>query len=166
MHMDFIEYINAWTKSEVLQGRLMIGIGVMLVLAFIGIIKSENDLLRGSLIPLGLLIFILIGYGSFILYSRPAHAKDSIELYEKSKTDAISQEVTKHLNDNKAGNMLLRIYPILMLISIATLFFVSTAYYKGMSIGFALLFISFFIIDSGFVSRSDSFLAFLKTISF
>jgi len=164
--MNFIEYMNTWVKSEVLQGKLMIGIGVILVVVFIGIIKSQNELLKGLLIPFGLLLVILIGYGSYILYSRPAHAKESITLYEKSKADAVAQEETKHINDNKAGKRLLRIYPILMLVSIATLLFGFTPYYKGMAIGFAILFISIFIIDSGFVSRSDSFLSFLKTLSY
>lgn len=162
--MDFIEYINTWVKSEVLQGRIMLGIGIMLLFGFVAILRSENALMRGSLIPLGLLLIVLIGYGSYILYSRPAHVKESISLYERSAKEAITQETAKHINDNKAGKTLLRIYPILMLVSVIVLFFVSAPYYKGMALGFALLFISIFIIDSGFVSRSDSFLTFLKTL--
>ena len=162
--MDFIEYINTWAKNEVLQGRIMISIGMILLVAFISITRNENELMKGSLIPLGLLLVILLGYGSFILYSRPTHAKESIALYKESKEEAITQEKTKHINDNKAGKILLRVYPILMLVSIIALFFVSTPYYKGMAVGFAILFISIFIIDSGFVSRSNSFLEFLERI--
>lgn len=162
--MDFIEYTNTWAKSEVFQGRIMMGIGLLLILALIGILKNENELLRGSLIPLGLLLIVLVGYGGYILYSRPAHAKSSIELYEESKAEAISAEAAKHINDNKAGKTLLRIYPLLMLISIATLFFGFPAYYKGMALGFAVLFIAIFIIDNSFVTRSDSFLGFLESL--
>lgn len=61
--MDFIEYINTWVKSEVLQGKIMIGFGVLFLIVFISIIKSQNEFLRGALIPLGLLVFVLIGYG-------------------------------------------------------------------------------------------------------
>ncbi|TBN05497.1 hypothetical protein EYD45_04255 [Hyunsoonleella flava] len=164
--MDFIEYINTWVKSELIQGKIMIAFGVLILVVFISIIKSQNEFLRGALIPLGLLIFILIGYGSYILYSRSAHAKESIALFQESKTDGIVKEETKHINDNKAGKLLMRIYPILAIVAIATLFFRFSAYYRGMAIGFALLFLSFYVIDNGFVSRSDAFLDFLKTYSY
>lgn len=162
--MDFIEYANSWFKSELTQAKIMIAIGVLLVVAFIGIIRSNNEFLRGSLTPIGLLLVILLGYGSYILYSRPAHAKESIALYQQSEKEAIEKEIEKHINDNKAGDTLLKIYPILMLISIVLLFFVSSPYYKGMSIGFAVLFIATFIIDYGFVSRSNAFLSFLSEL--
>lgn len=160
--MDFIEYANNWAKSEVTQAKIMIGIGILLLVAFIAIIKSENELLRGMLIPMSLLLIILIGYGGYILYSRPAHINESIALYQQSEKEAITKEQTKHINDNKAGKTLLKVYPILMLISVIALFFVSSPYYKGMAVGFAILFIATFIIDSGFVSRSDAFLSFLS----
>ncbi|MBL6730739.1 MAG: hypothetical protein ISP74_07495 [Bacteroidia bacterium] len=162
--MDFIEYTNTWVKNEVTQGRIMIGIGVLLLIAFIGIIKSQNELLRGTLIPMSLLLVILLGYGGYILCSRPAHARDSIALYQQSDKEATAKEQTKHVNDNKAGKTLLKIYPVLMLVSIVLLLFVSAPYFKGMAIGFALLFIATFLIDSGFVSRSDAFLSFLSKL--
>ncbi len=79
--MDFIEYTNMWVQREVTQGKIMIGIGIFLLFVFFSILRSQNELLRGSLIPIVLLLVILIGYGSYILYSRPAHAKESIALY-------------------------------------------------------------------------------------
>jgi len=165
LNMDFIEYANNWAKSEVAQGRIMIGIGIILLLVFYSIFRSQNELLRGALIPLGLLLLVLIGYGSFILYSRPAHAKASIILYEKSKAEAIEKEKAKHINDNKAGKTLLKyVYPILMIISVIALFLVPSQYYKGMALGFVLLFLSIYIIDNGFVSRSDAFLSFLNQL--
>jgi hypothetical protein len=107
---------------------------------------------------------MLLGYGSYMLYSRPAHAKEIIRLYQKSPDDAIKQEKAKHINDNKAGKVLIRVYPLLMLFSIGALIFVSTPHYKGMAAGFALLFIAMFLTDIGFVSRSDAFLSFLTAL--
>jgi hypothetical protein len=161
--MNFIEYTNAWMKSEVTQGRIMIGAGILLLFICYSIFRSQNELLKGALIPLALLLVVLIGYGSYILYSRPAHAKESIELYKKSKNEAIEKEKVKHINDNKAGKTLIRyVYPTLMLLSALSLLFLSSPYYKGMAIGFVVLFVATYVIDSGFVSRSDAFLEFLK----
>ncbi|MCZ4223333.1 hypothetical protein [Pedobacter rhodius] len=160
--MEFAAYTNAWAKSEVLQGKMMITAGIFLALIFTGIYRSENVFLKGSLVPLGLMLAILLGYGSFILYSRPAHAKEIIGLYQKSPDEAIKKEITKHLNDNKAGKLLMRIYPFLMILSVIALPLASTHYHKGMALGFTLLFISTFVIDNGFVTRSDAFLSFLQ----
>ncbi len=163
--MGFIEYTNTWAKNEVTQGRIMIGIGVLLLFVFYSIFGSQNELLKGAMFPLGLLLVILIGYGSYILYSRPTHAKESIALYQKSKTEAIEKEKVKHISDNKTGKTLLKyVYPILILLSAVALFLVSSQYYKGMTLGFVLLFVSTYIMDNGFVSRSDAFLNFLNNL--
>lgn len=163
MDLDFIEYINNWVKSEVIQGRIMIGIGILLLFAFFGILQSQNELLKGTLIPLGLLILLLIGYGSYILHSRPNHAEQSILLYQKQKTEAIEKEKIKHINDNKAGKFLMKfVYPVFMILFAILLVFIDNRYYQGMSLGFILLFLSTYIADYGFVSRSDEFLTFLN----
>ena len=163
--MDFIEYTNTWAKNEVAQGRIMIGIGLLLLFVVYSIFRSQNELLKGALIPLGLLLVVLIGYGIYILYSRPTHAKESIALYQKSETEAIEKEKTKHINDNKAGKTLLKyVYPSILLLSAISLLLVQSPYYKGMALGFALLAIATFIMDYGFVSRSDAFLSFLKNL--
>ena len=163
--MNFIEYINTWVQREVTQGKIMIGVGILLLFVFYFIFRSQNELLKGSLIPLGLLLLVLIGYGGYILFSRPAHAKESIALFEKSKMEAIEKEKVKHINDNKAGKNLMKyVYPTLIILSALSLLFISSPYYKGMAIGFVLLFVSTYIIDNGFVSRSDAFLVFLNNI--
>jgi len=163
--MNFVAYANAWSKSEVTQGRMMIGIGVVLLVVLYNIIRSQNDLLKGMLIPLGLMVIVLIGYGSYIIYSRPAHVKASIILFEKSESEAIEKEKLKHINDNKAGKSLMKfVYPTLMILSTILLLIFSNPYYKGMALGFVLLFISTFIIDYGFVSRSDAFISFLNNL--
>ncbi len=164
--MEFIEYTNTWVKSEALQGKIMIAVGIIVLLACIAIIRSENELLRGSLISIGLLVVFLIGYGSFILYSRPAHARESIAAYQQSAPEAIELETAKHINDNKAGKTLMRyVYPILIVISALSLLLISSAYYQGMAIGFVFLFAATFIVDYGFVSRSDAFIEFMKSLS-
>ena len=99
--MEFTEYTNDWAKSEVLQGKIMISIGIFLSIVFVAILRSDNALLKGSIIPLSLLLALLLGYGSYMLYNRPAHAKEIISLHQKSPHEAIKQAKAKHINDNK-----------------------------------------------------------------
>lgn len=150
------QIVQNWLKAELLQGKIMIGFGVLVLVAFIGIFRSQNELLRGMLIPFSLLILVLIGYGGYILQSRPVHLKQSTELFEHAKEEAITQEIAKHTNDNKAGKTLIKyVYPSLIIVSAIALFLLSSLYYKGMAIGFILLFASTLVIDNGFVTRSD-----------
>lgn len=164
--MNFIEYTNAWAKSEVVQGRIMIATGIIFLFVLYSIFRGQNELLKGALIPLSLFILVMIGYGSFILYSRPAHAKESIQRYQTSEAEALETEKEKHINDNKAGKTLMRfVYPALILLSAASLFFVADPYYRGMALGFIVLCASIYIMDYGFVSRSDAFLDFLDSLN-
>jgi len=163
--MDFIEQLQIWEKGELIQGKVMIGIGIAFLLVCFIIFRSQNELLKGTLIPMGLLVLILVGYGGYILYSRPAHVKQSITLYEKSKQQAFNKEFEKHTNDNKAGKSLMQfVYPSLILLAALVLLLVSSSYYRGMALGFALLFIATYIIDNGFVTRSDTVIKWLESI--
>jgi hypothetical protein len=162
--MNFTEYLNEWVQAEVLQGKIMVGVGLILIPVLWAILKGEHQLLKGALIPLALLLVVLIGYGGYILYSRPAHGAQSTQQFELDREQALKLEKAKHINDNKAGNTLLKIYPILMLISILPLLFAVPVYYKGMGLGFTFLFMAIFIIDYGFVSRSNAFMAYIDTL--
>ena len=163
--MNFIEFSNAWAKSEVVQGRIMIGIGILFLIVAYSIFRGQNELLRGALIPLSLFVLVMIGYGSFILYSRPAHSKGCIELYQADQAEALVKEREKHINDNKAGKNLMRYaYPALILLSGVSLFLVSSPYYRGMALGFIVLFVSVYVMDYGFVSRSDAFIEFIDKL--
>ena len=50
------------------------------------------------------------------------------------------------------------VFPVLLL------FFMQSPYYKGMALGFIVLAVSTYIIDTGFVTRSEAFIAFLENL--
>lgn len=164
--MDFIEQLNGWNKGEIVQARTMMAIGALFVIAFLGILKSEVPFMKGALMPVGLIVLLLIGYGGYILYSRPLHAKESIELYQKSQEEAVAKELLKHTKDNRAGKTLIKIYPVLAIISLLILMLISNQYFKGMAMGFTFLFLITHIMDHGFIRRSDTVIEFLSKLSF
>lgn len=121
--------------------------------------------MKGTLIPIGLLLLVLIGYGGYILYSRPTHAKKAIENYIQASKVAIEAEKAKHVKDNQAGESLMKfVYPTLMLIAALALFFISSPYDQGVALGCILLAVATYIIDYGFVFCSNAFLAFLDNL--
>ena len=54
--MDLLKQTMIWIKGEVWQGKIMLFLGILFLIAFVIIIRSQHDLLRGMLIPLGLLL--------------------------------------------------------------------------------------------------------------
>ena len=78
----------------------------------------------------------------------------------------MEESTSKHINDNKAGKFLLKfVYPGLILIGTALLLLSIPIYYKGVGLGIILFATSIYIIDYGFVSRSDAFLVFLNALN-
>lgn len=164
-NMNFIEQTHLWVKSEVLQGRIMVGLGIVLLCAIVAILRSQHELLKGTVIPLGLLLLVLIGYGSYILTSRPAFAAQSIADYHQTPEQTLVQVKAKHINDNKAGVTLLKwVYPSLILLSALALLFLTSSYLQGVALGVIMLSVATYIIDTGFVTRSNAFIAFLNNV--
>lgn len=64
--MNLLEHTTTWVNGEVLQGKIMLGLGILLLGATIAIFKSEHELLKGSLIPLGLLTLMLCSSFRFL----------------------------------------------------------------------------------------------------
>lgn len=154
--MNLTHILQIWLKGELLQGKVMITVGILLLFAVIGIFRSQHELLRGSLIPLILLLTVLIGYGGYILQSRTAHVEQSTAMYKTSSVDAVKKEIEKHRSDNKAGNTLMKIYPVLAIIAIIAVMLLPSVFYKGLALGLAFMFLSTYVIDYGFVSRSNT----------
>jgi hypothetical protein len=163
--MDFIQQLNTWAKGDAFQGKLMIGTGIIILIIFITFFRSKSELLQGMLIPLGLMFVVLLGYGSYILFSRPAHVNTMQVLYEKNPKEALQIETVKQEIDYKSCKTLIKVYPILMLVGVIALIFIPSPYFKGLALGFVLLFITAYFIDSGFASRSLPFLQLLKPTS-
>lgn len=165
--MDFIDYTIHWAKAEIAQGRLMILTGIIFSFITYAAYNSPTSFYRGTFIPLLLLLFILIGYGAYIMYSRPIHAEETIALFEVNPSSAIDLEKIKHASDNNLGNLLLRfVYPTFIIGACLLLLFIKDPYLKGLAIGLVLLFTTTYFIDSGFVHRSDKFLLYLQSIHY
>lgn len=144
--MEFLEQLQLWSKGDVLQGKIMVVVGVVTLIAFIGIMRSNNELLRGTLIPLGLALVVLIGYGAYVIQSRPAHVNEMQIAYEQSAQSAIKAEIAKQAKDYGSCKMLTNIYPYLMIAMALLIMFVASPYYKGMALGFLVLFVMAYLI--------------------
>jgi hypothetical protein len=156
--MNLIEHTTAWVNGEVLQGKIMLSIGTLFLVAAIAIFKSEHELLKGSLIPLGLIILMLCGYGGFQVFGRPPHIQKVSEAFAHSPETAVKRELEKAQKDDRVYSKIKIIWIILLAIIAIGSLFISTDLYKGLSIGLMVMFLSMLIIDTTLHHRLQVYL--------
>jgi len=159
--MYFLQGLNSWAKGDALQGKIMVGIGLLLVLTLPFLFKSEYTLLKGMLIPLCLLTIANLGYGSFLLYSRPKHIEITTELYQRDPQKAIQKELDKMQVDNKSYTVIRQIWAVVIIVSVLAFFTLQNEYFKGLCLGLLCLSVVFLLLDTFLHYRLRPYLEFL-----
>lgn len=101
--MDLIKHTTEWVQGEVLQGKIMLVLGIIILIISIFIFKSDHEILKGMLIPIGLILLILFGAGGFQIIGRLAHISKVENVFAQNPKQAIQQEYEKAIKDNKEG---------------------------------------------------------------
>jgi hypothetical protein len=146
--MELINHTADWVRGEVFQGRIMLALGLLVLILGILILNSDNILLRGMIIPIGLILLILWAYGGFQNFGRPKHLIMVTEAHAENPKVALEMEYNKAIKDTSTYKILKIVWPIFMVLSIFFYFVVSNQYYKGLSIGLIGLFLVILILDS------------------
>jgi len=163
--MDFTEQLTIWAKGDAIQGKIMLGIGLLLLLGLFFIVKSNNELLKGMLIPLTLLTLINVGYGSFLSFSRPNHLKQTHEQYKVNQSQVIAKELTKANRDSKNYTVIKPIEIILLIVSAFLYFAFSKEYYRGLSMGLMVFFVGTLFLDTLLHQRLQPYLTTLESLA-
>ncbi len=163
--MNLIEHTTNWVNGEVLQGKIMLGLGILLLLGGIAIFKSDHELLKGSLIPIGLVTLFLSGYGSFQVFGRPPHVQAVSEIHSQDPKAAIEKEITKAEKDDGIYGMAKKVWIVLLVIAAIGSLFIASDFYKGLTLGFMVLFLAMLIIDTTLHHRLQVYLEALKQLS-
>ncbi|KXX66825.1 hypothetical protein [Flammeovirga sp. SJP92] len=146
--MKLLEYTTIWTKGDIYQGKVMLCIGILLLIAALLILRSHHELLKGMLIPLSLALTLLLGYGGYLTFTRNTHFTNVEAVYKESPAKAIEQEFEKAQKDHDAYSKLKPIWAILMVVSLLSFFIFKTDYLKGVSLGFVALFFIALMVDT------------------
>lgn len=145
--MDFVPQLHAWIAGETSQGRVMIVAGTLLCIATFLILRSENALLRGMLIPLALLVAMNLGYG-YVLVSRTATSLKVEAAYRQSQTQTVERELNKARKDEQYYRSARPVWALLTAISVLLFFVFSGNYCRGLSMGLTAAFLGALLIDS------------------
>ncbi len=163
--MNLLDYTTTWVKGEILQGKILLIIGLIFLITAIVIFKSDNALLKGTLIPMAFMLLIFFGYGGMQVFSRTSHINKVEEIYKSNQKEAIDMEYTKAKKDDKSYSILKPIWAILIVLSIVLYFAFSSYYMKGLSIGLVGLFLTALIVDSTLHYRLLTYYEALKQLA-
>lgn len=156
-NMELLKQTETWVQGEITQGRVMIVIGILLLIAGFFIWKGNDDLLKGVLIPLGLVVLLMLGVGIGLPLARKKQlAKVEIAVNENVKM-AIEQEDKRMDYDKNAYRKYFISWSVLILISLILFFVFKSDYYKGLSLGLVFLGLSLFTIDATLQHRSAAY---------
>ena len=162
--MELIKHTTQWVNGEVFQGKTMLALAVIVGLLAFFIIRNNNEILKGMLIPMGLIMLILIGYGSMQIIVRPKHIPKVEEMYKSNPKQALETELNKAIKDDKTYSMAPYFWFAGIAIAGFIFFFTSQYYYKGLSIGLIGLFLTMLILDSTLHHRLIIYLKALKQL--
>lgn len=163
--MNLIEHTSQWAHGDAIQGRIMLFVGILAIIAAVAIFRSDHTILKGMLIPIALFAAAYSGYGGFLAFSRDGHYQNVKAVYAENPQQAIDQELEKAQRDNKAYSMAQRLWPILMVAALLMFFFVQRDYLRGLSLGLMGLFFSILILDVFLHHRLKPYLEVLTSMN-
>lgn len=148
MRNDFFQDYYAWTKGEIEQGKWMVTAAVLLAPVLILLVKNSNVILRGMTLPLFMLFAVNIGYGGYLLVNRNQQ-EQKVEMQTKSPADeALKNESQKLKKDHNVFVILKKIWVTLIVVSLILYLMTPEGYYKGLALGFAIMFVGLLTVDT------------------
>ena len=164
--MDFTQHLQTWTKGDLQQGKWMIGIAVLIIFPIcILFIKTSNSLQKGMLIPFGLLFLINVGYGSYLLISKPKYVIERTTQFQLNAEETIEKEVAKIKADDKSYTMTKYVWVGILVLSVFCFFIFNKEYFQGLALGFGIMFMGMLLIDVFLHNRLEYYLKVLQNIT-
>lgn len=139
--MNIIDYTTDWVKGEITQGTIMIVLGVIFTIVCFLIWKSGGGLIKGMIIPMLPVIFVFLGYGSWLYISKPQQLQKLTIVYENSHETFHQVEEERILKEKNSYLKFKLTWGIVLIIGLVLLFYTSKPYFKGVALG--LLFFGF-----------------------
>lgn len=163
--MHTVHHVTQWVKGEVMQGRIMFSLGILSLIAFFYIANLHHAFFKGLIVPVLLLQIILLGYGGFQLFKRPSYIEKVRIENQLNPSNAHRIELEKAQKDDKIYGILKPIWALLFVVSMVLFVVLKEDFAKGMSIGFALWFVTAFVCDWFLHHRLKTFLAALQQLN-
>lgn len=152
-----LESTAKWVGGEIVQGKVMLAVGIILLVACVFLWQSGSALHRGVAIPLAIVMLVNLGYGGYILQARPALLEQATQTYQQEPATIIAAETERAANEIKAYSQLKYVWVGLAVVSALSLFLWTPSFIYGIALGMLILAVSGMTIDSFLLKRISSY---------
>ncbi|RPE07901.1 hypothetical protein EGT74_12550 [Chitinophaga lutea] len=152
---ELIQHFQLWTRGEIEQGKWMIMTAVLFIPVVALLFKSsEMSLGQGMAIPISFLLAVNLCYGTYLLSVRGTDVQKLQEQIKKHPAQVFKVEYKKVQKDNNIYKILRLTWVVLgAIFALSSLFFLKE-YYKGISLGFAVLCMGLLVVDTFLHNRN------------
>ncbi|NNK80205.1 MAG: hypothetical protein HKO93_01805 [Flavobacteriales bacterium] len=154
-----IEHVTKWANGDIAQGKIMLIAGVLALLAAIFAWKNGGEMLRGMLIPMGLIVLICGGYGGFMQNQRAGIITEVSKGFQEDAKVIRDAEIARISKECRTYKMMNYIWASMALVGVVILFMAGTNVWKGASLGIILLAATGFIVDNFLHGRAEVYLS-------
>jgi len=162
--MNLIEHTTQWVKGEILQGKIMVLLAII-ILFFVVKWGNINDVFsKGMMIPLLLLAIALTGYSTYQWTSRGNYLKNTIEIHQENSEKAFDKELQKAEKDKKAYAKIKIFWLCLAGLSVIGHLWAKSEFYQALNLGFIIFFVTCFVVDSILQHRLNVYYAGIKSL--
>ncbi|QCW98691.1 hypothetical protein FGM00_00590 [Aggregatimonas sangjinii] len=163
--MGFLEHTAIWVKGEVLHGKVMTLLGMVLLLCCFFIWRNGNELLKGMLIPILLVVLITVGFGTMLMTTRPKHLQKLVIASRTNQREVFEKERARAFKNQNAYSKYYIAWAIVLMGGLIFFFLTNRLYCKGLALGILFLAISALIIDTLMHERSKTYYHAIETMN-
>lgn len=160
--MNYLQQLQNWSKSDTLQGWIMLCMAMVLIVMVTFIYKSVNPLLRGMLVPISLLLLMNLGYGGYLVFKKSKNVVVIKQQFQRHPNQTIKNQLTQVQKEDKSYTKTTTIWAVFLVISVVLYFVFGKDYYKGVALGLMVMFLGMLIIDAFLHHSLKAYLSALK----
>jgi hypothetical protein len=152
-----LEMALAWGNAEILQGKVMVALGIVFALSTIAVLWIYTDLIRGFSLPAILIFLALCGYGASMIISRPAQMEQFTVQYQESPSAFRSAEQHRTVDLSRSLSRNKLIWIAILIAACFALWLLPTTTWRSLAAGFMLASTCALIIDTALEHRATAY---------
>lgn len=155
--MNVLHLTKNWIDGEVRQGWIMAVLGMSGAVSFVLVFRCHPELIRGLVVPAGLIVLALLGYGVNLIVVRPRMLRQFEAAFRADRSEFRRAEAQRLLSLKRSLATNRGIWIALTAVCCVTFFFVPGLTFKALVAGLALAFVSAFVIDAALEHRAGRY---------
>ncbi|MFC1834253.1 hypothetical protein ACFL2Q_05905 [Thermodesulfobacteriota bacterium] len=164
--MDFLNHMLVYFNSEKTLGVLSIpmGAGVLILSGFVWY-SHRDALASGMIVPLAIFGIVAVAGGTLLVHRTDKQMEQLTQLFQEDKRAFVEQELPRMEKVNANWPRLKVAYAIVVIVSLAVLFFVNKEWFTGLAMALILMSAILLIVDVFAEKRAVIYTEYIRLIN-